>query len=124
MSASLRFPHQKLSSTFEKGRAAESLVAEYLRHLGYHILKQNLFTPFGEIDILAKQGTEFVCVEVRSRTRNQSIPPEMSVSHRKYRHLVRSLLSLPFLHNRPVRIDLVIVEANKITRHMENFSVT
>ncbi len=123
MSASLRFPQPK-ASTFEKGRAAESLVAAYLREKGYHILKRNLFTKYGEIDILAKQGDEFVCVEVRSRTRKDDIPPELSVSLSKYRHLVKSLLSLPFLHNRPVRIDLITVEAQQIARHMQNFSVT
>lgn len=124
MSASLRFPGKKTVSTFEKGRSAESIAAAYLQNLGYHILKRNLYTPFGEIDILAKQGSEFVCVEVRSRLRKDGIPPELTVSQRKYRHLVRSLLSLPFLHNRPVRIDLITLEAQKVRLHIQNFSLS
>lgn len=119
MSASLCFI--KPSSTRTRGQKAEELVAQHLKKKGWHILGRNIYTAFGEIDILAKEGKEFICVEVRSRTRLSSIPPEMSVSSRKYRHLVRSLLSLPRLHNQPVRIDLITVEAGKIMHHFRDF---
>lgn len=111
-------------STRERGSIAESLVAEHLRQQGYHILKQNLYTRFGEIDILAKEGDEFVCVEVRSRNRQRpNLPPEISLGVAKYQHLVRSLLSLPFLHNRPTRIDLVTVEKGKVRHHFKNIEL-
>lgn len=111
---------QNQLSTRERGNLAENIAAEYLQKSGYHILKRNLYTPFGEIDILAKQGKEFICIEVRSRTRKTPIPPELSLSVNKYRHLVRSLLSLPFLHNRPTRIDLVTVEAGRVQKHFKS----
>lgn len=106
-----------LVSTRERGLAAEEVVAEYLQRTGHIILKRNLFTRFGEIDILAKKNGEFVAVEVRSRTKKSEIPPELSVSRTKYFHLVRSLLSLPFLQNKPARIDLVTVEQGRVKRH-------
>ena len=110
-----------LLSTRERGAIAESIVANHLRQQGYHILKQNLYTKFGEIDILAKEGDEFVCVEVRSRQRRRpNLPPEVSLSPLKYQHLVRSLLSLPFLHNRPTRIDLITVEHGVVRHHFKS----
>ena len=107
-------------STRETGAVAEDVAAEYLQKTGYIVLKRNLFTRFGEIDILAKKNGEFVAVEVRSRTRKTAIPPELSVSRTKYQHIVRSLLSLPFLHNRPTRIDLVTVEEGKVQKHFRS----
>jgi putative endonuclease len=119
MSASLRFTGH--ASTWQRGLRAEELVANELRSLGWQILGRNIYTEYGEIDILARDGREYVCVEVRSRSYQSSIPPELSVSHSKYQHLVRSLLSLPRLHNQPVRIDLVTVEAGRVSDHFKDF---
>jgi putative endonuclease len=121
MSVSLRFTGQ--SSTWQRGLRSEELVTSWLKQLGWHILGRNIYTAHGEIDILAREGKEFVCVEVRSRTRQTTIPPELSVSQRKYSHLIKSLLSLPRLHNQPVRIDLITVEAGKIANHFKDFRV-
>jgi putative endonuclease len=107
-------------STHVKGQAAEDVAAAYLTVNGYRILRRNIFTPFGEIDILAKQQTEYVCVEVRSRSHHSPTPPELSLNRRKYQHLVRSLLSLHQLYNQPTRIDLVTVEAGRVRRHFRN----
>lgn len=120
MSASLRFTGQ--SSTWQRGQRAEELVATHLLKKGWHILGRNIYTAYGEIDILAKEGKEFVCIEVRSRTGRTEIPPELSVSKRKYTHLVRSLLSIPRLHNQQVRIDLITVEAGRIANHFIDFN--
>lgn len=106
-----------LPSTRERGLAAEEIAAAYLQRTGHHILKRNLSTRYGEIDILAKKDGEFIAVEVRSHRRNTPVPPELSVSVKKYRHLVRTLLSLPFLHNKPARIDLVTVVKGEVKKH-------
>lgn len=104
-------------TTTQKGQAAETIVIEYLKKNNFTILKRNLYTPYGEIDILAKKGNEFVCIEVRSRTSKKNLPPEMTLSSQKYRRLVLSVLSLPWLHNRPVRIDFITVLKNVVHRH-------
>lgn len=101
----------------QKGQTAESIVAEYLQKNNFTILQRNLHTPYGEIDILAKKGTEFVCIEVRSRASAKNLPPEMTLSSQKYRRLVLSVLSLPWLHNRPVRIDFITVLKDAVHRH-------
>lgn len=113
------------ASPREKGRLAEDTAARYLLQKGYRILSRNLFTPYGEIDILAKLGAEYICVEVRSRrmrSRDERAPEDV-LTRTKYTHLVRSLLSLAFLHNKPVRIDLLTVEANAVRHHYQNIEV-
>jgi len=112
-------------STRERGLAAEDTAAEFLRRQKYRILARNLFTPYGEIDILAKQGSEYVCVEVRSRHKvsHDALAPEDVLTRSKYTHLVRSLLSLAFLQNKLVRIDLITVEAGKVRKHYQDIEV-
>lgn len=112
-------------STRDRGLAAEELAAEFLRRHKYRILARNLFTPYGEIDILAKSGNEYVCVEVRSRHKvsQDALAPEDVLTRTKYTHLVRSLLSLAFLQNKLVRIDLITVEAGKVRKHYQDIEV-
>lgn len=112
-------------STRERGLVAEDIAAEFLRRQKYRILARNLFTPYGEIDILAKSGNEYVCVEVRSRHKvsTDALAPEDVITRTKYTHLVRSLLSLAFLQNKLVRIDLITVEAGRVRKHYQDIEV-
>lgn len=53
------------------GREGEFRVAEYLRHKGYIILRQNWRdSRFGEIDIIAESRENIVFVEVKTRSEN------------------------------------------------------
>lgn len=106
------------------GTTAEGTASEYLQHHGYQILQRNIYTPFGELDIMAKKGGVFVCVEVRSRASARDLPPELSLTYRKYQHLIRSILSISWLHNQPVRLDLVTVVAGKVAGHYKDVRIT
>lgn len=121
------YPQMRTStaSTRERGQVAEDLAAAFLQRKKYRILGRNIFTPYGEIDILAKSGSEYVCVEVRSRHKlsNDELAPEDVLTRTKYTHLVRSLLSLAFLQNKLVRIDLITVEAGRIRKHYQDIEV-
>lgn len=107
------------ASTTCRGRAAEEIASLYLSHRGYTILQRNLYTPFGEIDILAKHDGEYVCVEVKSRTKSSDLPAELAMSALKYSRLVRSMLSLSDIHNKPARIDVITVEGKRVRRHFK-----
>lgn len=110
-------------STHERGNIAEAVASAYLLGQGYSIMHRNVRTPFGEIDILARDGTEFVCVEVRSRDQSEPmVAPELTVTPKKYRRLVRSILSLDYLYNKPARIDIVTVEKNQVQNHYRDIS--
>ena len=49
------------------GKKGERLVEKYLKDAGCEILKRNYITPFGEADLIVKDGDEIVFVEVKTR---------------------------------------------------------
>jgi putative endonuclease len=49
------------------GKVGEDLAVMYLKRMGYRIVERNFRTPFGEIDIIAKDGDTLVFVEVKRR---------------------------------------------------------
>jgi putative endonuclease len=70
------------------GRWGEEAVAAYLAERGYEILARNARTPYGEIDIVARQVDITIFVEVKTRTSNKMGLPEDSVNLRKQAHMV------------------------------------
>lgn len=65
------------------GKWGEDTVTLYLAERGYEIITRNARTPYGEIDIIAKQDDITVFVEVKSRTSLKMGLPEESVNSRK-----------------------------------------
>jgi putative endonuclease len=49
------------------GRLGEQLAAEHLERLGYTIVARNHRTRYGEIDLIATDGSALVFVEVKTR---------------------------------------------------------
>jgi putative endonuclease len=70
------------------GKWGEDTVAAYLAERGYEIITRNARTPYGEIDIVAKQDDITIFVEVKSRTSNKMGLPEESVNPRKQAHML------------------------------------
>jgi uncharacterized protein (TIGR00252 family) len=54
-------------TTFDTGRQAEAVAADYLRQRGYEIIGQNFRTRFYEIDIIAQHNGVIYFVEVKYR---------------------------------------------------------
>lgn len=71
------------------GRKGEKLVAEYLKKQGCKILTKNYRTPFGEADIIAKDGDEVLFIEVKTRTSDDYGSPAESVVKRKRERYVQ-----------------------------------
>ena len=70
------------------GKWGEDAVAVYLAERGYEIITRNARTPYGEIDIVAKQADITVFVEVKARTSNKMGLPEEAVNPRKQAHML------------------------------------
>src|SRR6185436_19033908 len=70
------------------GKWGESTAAEYLTQHGYEIMERNIRTPYGEIDIIARQGDITIFVEVKTRTSNKMGLPEESITARKREHML------------------------------------
>lgn len=108
------------------GRWGEDRAAYFLEQKGYSIVGRNVRTPFGEIDILARQGSpgNLVFVEVKTRASAMFGPPEISVTQRKQEHLVAAILS--YFQEHPEmedqwRVDVIAVECEN---HREPATIT
>jgi putative endonuclease len=69
------------------GQIGESLAAAFLEKQGYSIIDRNLRTPYGEIDLIARQGNVIVFAEVKTRSSSSLGPPEISITPRKTEHM-------------------------------------
>ena len=70
------------------GRWGEETAVKFLSQHGYEILDRNTRTPYGEIDIIAKQGEVTVFVEVKTLSSSKNFFPEQNVTTRKREHML------------------------------------
>lgn len=73
-----------------RGRRAEELAAAHLAARGLAIVARNWRRPDGEIDIVARDGTTCVFVEVRARTGEERGHPLETIDRRKRARIVRA----------------------------------
>ncbi len=74
------------------GKAAEDLVAARLADSGWEIVERNARTRFGELDIVALDGSSLVFVEVKAGRENSAFGPErpiLGVDRRKQQRVRR-----------------------------------
>jgi putative endonuclease len=69
-------------------RWGEDAATAYLETRGLIIIARNARTPYGEIDIVAKQADTTIFVEVKTRTSNKMGLPEEAVNLRKRNHML------------------------------------
>ena len=76
----------------ELGSWAEHEVCAYLRASGYEILETNFRCREGEIDVVARDGSSLVFVEVKARTGTGYGVPADAVDLKKRQRLARCAL--------------------------------
>ncbi len=74
------------------GQAGESLVAAYLEGKGYTILARNYHSRWGEIDLIAGNGTYLAFVEVKLRRNGRFSAPREAVNQAKQNKLRQTAL--------------------------------
>ena len=70
------------------GQWGEERATTYLRQRGYEILARNARTPYGEIDIVARQGSITIFIEVKTLSSSKNFFPEQNVTARKREHML------------------------------------
>lgn len=70
------------------GRVGEELARHHLEARGYRVVARNYRCRWGEIDLVARDGDEWVFVEVRARRSDTYGGPEESVTEGKARRLI------------------------------------
>ncbi|MFQ5789024.1 MAG: YraN family protein [Acidobacteriota bacterium] len=91
----------------------ENLACRELKRRGYIIEARRVRTSLGEIDVVARDGTALVFVEVKTRRSRGHGSPAEAVTRRKQRKLsvlARAYLARKNLGEVPVRFDVVAVD--------------
>lgn len=95
------------------GKKGEDVAVAYLISKGYRIIERNYTCPFGELDIVAKDGDMVVFVEVKSRKSEYFGDPQAAVGREKQKKISRvSLQYLKEKHFYPcnARFDVVAIK--------------
>ena len=112
------------------GNVGERLARSHLEAKGYRIIDSNYRCRWGEIDLIAREGSAWVFVEVRTRRSDAYGSPEESVTESKARRLM--LTAQDYLSREAAasseaqwRIDLIAIRLGRgrrvlDVRHLEN----
>jgi len=106
------------------GTEKENLAAEYLRKKGYFIIEKNYRIRQGEIDLIARDGTCIVFVEVKYRADGRSGDALEAVTSAKIRQISKTALfylnqKKISVDNTPIRFDVIGINGDTVT-HIEN----
>ncbi|MDD2920921.1 MAG: YraN family protein [Anaerolineales bacterium] len=108
------------------GAWGEEVAAGWLVQRGYQIIGRNIRTPYGEIDVIARQDDVTIFVEVKTLTSSKNFLPEDNITPRKREHMVNA--AQYYADEREIdhwQIDAIAVEgkpagAPPIITHFEN----
>ena len=92
------------------GRLGEQAAARHLTELGWQILDRNWRCPEGELDIVARDGTELVVCEVKTRSGVGYGAPAEAITAAKaarLRRLAARWLAVHGLGHAAARIDVL-----------------
>ena len=92
--------------------------AAYLKENGYQILERNFRCRLGEIDLIARDGSCLVFIEVKYRSSLKDGAPLEAVDRRKQKKIIRVaeyyLCMHPEKTELPCRFDVIGIEEGEI----------
>ena len=108
------------------GDRGENMAARYLRNKGYKIIMRNFRCEAGEVDIIARQKTTLVFVEVKTRAYDDPTPEEQvdPIKQQQIQKAAKLYLSRYGVPQPPARFDVVAIVwpagREPIIRHTEH----
>lgn len=113
-----------MSNTRQIGNEKENIAAKYLQDKGYFIVKKNYRVRQGEIDIVARDKSTLVFVEVKYRKNATSGHPLEAVNYKKQKQITKTAMFYMVenkitIDNTPIRFDVIGILGDKI-EHIEN----
>lgn len=108
------------------GNVGEEISCNYLEKKGYKIIERNFNSRQGEIDIIAKDGEEYVFIEVKTRSSILYGTPREAVNDFKQKHIyncTKYYLHIHRLDNAFVRFDVIeiyFVKNKCQLKHLKN----
>ena len=106
----------------ETGKQGESVARQYLEGKGYKVLETNWRFHRFEIDIIATNDKELVFIEVKTRSDNYLMAPEVAVDKKKIRRIVTASDAYIRKHgiDQPVRFDVLCLIKKRQTFEIEH----
>ena len=106
----------------ETGKQGESVARQYLEENGYNVLETNWRFHRFELDIIATDGKELVIIEVKTRSDNYLIAPELAVDRKKIRRIVTASDAYARMKNIaiPIRFDIICLVKKGASLNVEN----
>lgn len=89
------------------------MAARYLSEKGLQIVDRRVRCRGGELDIIARDGHEWVFVEVKTRAQSRFGTAAEALTPAKVRHFARAVKEYVARHNlddKPIRCDLVAID--------------
>jgi putative endonuclease len=104
------------------GKEGEDLAVRFFRGKGYRILEKNYRTPFGEIDIIARERDSLVFIEVKTRRDDAFGYPFEAVNGRKREKIRKVALSYmkKLRKEVPARFDVLSIYFENGNRKIEH----
>ena len=101
------------------GSIYEEKIAAFLKQNGFVILERNYRCKQGEIDIIAKDGSYFVFIEVKYRASGSAGFSLEAIDHRKALRIRNAAVYYLYSHQlpeeTPCRFDAAGIDGNEIT---------
>ena len=98
----------------QKGDAAEHAAAQFLKKRGLKITERNYHCRYGEIDIIARDDSMLIFVEVRCRRHSRFGSAAESVNFRKQQRLVAAASHyLAAVQGSELRCRFDVIEASE-----------
>lgn len=98
------------------GATGEQFATEYLQKLGFIIIDRNVYSRWGEIDIVAERKNKVHFIEVKTRIHLRQGMPYEAVRIGKLSNLMRSIqhyILLKHLHRSKFQLDVISIILNK-----------
>ena len=98
----------------ELGRWGEDLAAAFLEEKGYAIVERDWKSGHHDLDIVAKDGSTLVIVEVKTRRNRLYGNPEEAIDYKKRRSLLSAINHYTKSHRiySNVRFDIISIVGN------------
>ena len=106
----------------ETGKQGESVAKRYLEENGYDVLETNWRFHHYELDIVATDGKELIIIEVKTRSDNYLIAPELAVNKGKIRRIVTASDAYARMKgvDMPIRFDIICLIKKGDSYFVEN----
>ncbi len=111
--------HKYKKKIYKKGLYAEKIVLLWLRLKGWHIIKYNYQSPFGQIDIIAQKKKHIAAIEVKLRQNLTEDPVGLKQKQRIHRSF-SNYIEKYNPNAEEYSIDLIIYKPPFSFRHIQH----